>query len=264
MDRSPSVSALSPRLQRLLDLAIRGVPDKAIAIELGVSPHTVDASWRRLREAFGAANRAETIARYLNDREERRVAELCDQIEALERQAEAFREANARLTDALETGNALVVQRFETGARAALADAESRDRLRRLEEAVEKSDTVYYEGEIGGLWRKHWATENCARFGLSAASFVSGETRISDLIPAQDMLATMAALERALAEGKTSFVTFYRIHAPDGTIRWVRDHTTLIRDARGEAIRYLGCATDVTDLAARCDPALLLHPPSPR
>ncbi len=260
MPDRPPFPTLTPRLEKLLDLAGEGVPDKAIASELGVSPHTVDASWRRLRKTFGTANRAETIACHAKARESRRVDELCTRISILEGEAEALREANARLNGALEERHGPVVRRLEASARAALADREEQDRLRRLKEAVESSDTMLYEGEIGGLWRKYWATENTANFGFSATSFASGETRIADLVPAQDMVAVLATFERALAEGEKNVVVFYRIRRPEGTLRWIRDCMTILRDERGEPVRYFGCATDITDLAAQLDPALLLHP----
>lgn len=251
---------LTPRLERLLELAAQGVPDKAIAAELGISAHTVDACWRKLREIYGSANRAETIAKHAEGQGARRVAELCAQIGGLEREVATLREANARLTTALEQQNESLVRQFESRARAALANADHWDRLQKLEEAIESSDTVLYEGEIGGLWRKHWATENVARYGFTAAAFVSGEIRIVDYIPAQDAVANMAAFERAVADGAKGFVSYYRIRMPDETYRWLRDHMTIVRDADGEPVRYYGIATDVTDLAAQCDPALLLHP----
>ena len=153
-----------------------------------------------------------------------------------------------------------VIRRIEASARAAIVGANERDRLRRLEQAVEASDTIYYEGEIGGLWRKHWATENSEKIGLSAASFVSGDTRIADLIPAQDLLAIMASFEKTLTDGLASVVTLYRVRQPNESYRWVRDRMTVLRNEAGEAVRYFGCATDVTELAEHCDPALLLHP----
>jgi len=40
----------------------------------------------------------------------------------------------------------------------------------------------------------------------------------------------------------------YRIRRPDGSIRWIFDRGFVIRDAGGRAVRYLGLASDVTEL----------------
>ena len=39
----------------------------------------------------------------------------------------------------------------------------------------------------------------------------------------------------------------YRIHRPDGTVRWIHDHGVLIRDERGRAYRVCGIAEDITE-----------------
>jgi PAS domain S-box-containing protein len=42
--------------------------------------------------------------------------------------------------------------------------------------------------------------------------------------------------------------TSYRVRRPDGSIRWIFDRGFVIRDPAGRAIRYLGLASDVTEL----------------
>jgi PAS domain S-box-containing protein len=45
---------------------------------------------------------------------------------------------------------------------------------------------------------------------------------------------------------KGDFDEEYRIHRPDGTVRWIHDHGVLIRDERGRAYRACGIAEDIT------------------
>jgi PAS domain S-box-containing protein len=62
--------------------------------------------------------------------------------------------------------------------------------------------------------------------------------------------------------------TSYRVRRPDGSIRWIFDRGFVIRDPAGRPIRYLGLASDVTELVQLGEfvPAQLEHrspkPPS--
>ncbi len=62
--------------------------------------------------------------------------------------------------------------------------------------------------------------------------------------------------------------TSYRIRRSDGSIRWIFDRGFLIRDPAGRPIRYLGLASDITELVQQGEfvPAQLEHrspnPPS--
>jgi PAS domain S-box-containing protein len=62
--------------------------------------------------------------------------------------------------------------------------------------------------------------------------------------------------------------TAYRIQRPDGSIRWIFDRGFVIRDPAGRPIRYLGLASDITELVQQGEfvPAQLEHrspnPPS--
>jgi PAS domain S-box-containing protein len=67
-DHSPSFrEALSHREQQLLDYAVRGYTDQAIANELGISLATVGTYWGRVRIKFGPYNRTELVALYLKE-----------------------------------------------------------------------------------------------------------------------------------------------------------------------------------------------------
>jgi PAS domain S-box-containing protein len=60
--------------------------------------------------------------------------------------------------------------------------------------------------------------------------------------------------------------TAYRVQRPDGSIRWIFDRGFVIRDPAGRPIRYLGLASDVTELVRQGEfvPAQIEHrAPSP-
>jgi len=55
---------LSPREFLLVSLAAGGLTDKEIAIRIPISLPTVKTYWQRVRQKFGAANRAQCVARF--------------------------------------------------------------------------------------------------------------------------------------------------------------------------------------------------------
>ncbi|HET7034384.1 MAG TPA: response regulator transcription factor [Thermomicrobiaceae bacterium] len=59
----PAGTALSGREREVLDLIAQGLPNKAIAIELGISEHTVKFHVGSILSKLGAASRAEALAR---------------------------------------------------------------------------------------------------------------------------------------------------------------------------------------------------------
>jgi DNA-binding NarL/FixJ family response regulator len=55
----PTLTVLSKRQQEILQAACGGVPDKAIAADLGVSPRTLEGHWRAIHQKLGTANRCQ-------------------------------------------------------------------------------------------------------------------------------------------------------------------------------------------------------------
>jgi PAS domain S-box-containing protein len=58
---------LSPREKQLLEMAVIGMTDQAIANNLGISIATVGTYWGRVRIKFGPFSRTELVALYLKD-----------------------------------------------------------------------------------------------------------------------------------------------------------------------------------------------------
>ena len=49
------------RIDQIVELAAQGMTDKQIASHLGISRHTVDSHWRRLREKSGLSARTALV-----------------------------------------------------------------------------------------------------------------------------------------------------------------------------------------------------------
>ena len=60
-----STHELSPRESQIVDLAIQGLTNEAIAISLEISVGTVNTYWLRIRLKVGGVGRTDTVARVI-------------------------------------------------------------------------------------------------------------------------------------------------------------------------------------------------------
>lgn len=67
---------LSTRELEVLQLAMEGLTDHAIANQLDLGMCTVNTYWSRIRTKFGAVSRTELVARYVTDKADRAIAQL--------------------------------------------------------------------------------------------------------------------------------------------------------------------------------------------
>lgn len=79
MDRSASISQLSPRELQLIQFATQGLTDTAIALRLGISEATVGTYWGRVRIKIGPYNRTEIVSIFLRAQQEEALNELREQ-----------------------------------------------------------------------------------------------------------------------------------------------------------------------------------------
>jgi DNA-binding CsgD family transcriptional regulator len=63
---------MSRRKSQTLKCLLRGLSEKQIALELGISRHTIHVYVKELHKQFGVASRGELLARWISDPEEDR------------------------------------------------------------------------------------------------------------------------------------------------------------------------------------------------
>ncbi len=106
-------------------------------------------------------------------------------------------------------------------------------------------------GELG-TWRWDIATGRVEWdatleriFGLATGTFDGQFESWVALIHPDDVVDTIATLERAVAE-KSGYEVEHRVIWPDGTVHWVQGRGTVTEDAEGNATGTIGCCSDVT------------------
>jgi PAS domain S-box-containing protein len=100
--------SLSPREQQLLDFAVEGYTDQAIANKLGISLATVGTYWGRVRIKFGPYNRTELVALYLKEEAAQTLSLLREENQDLVAQIEAHAKNEEALKSSLELFRGLV------------------------------------------------------------------------------------------------------------------------------------------------------------
>jgi PAS domain S-box-containing protein len=127
---------------------------------------------------------------------------------------------------------------------------ESEERFRQLAENVQgvfwmrsiKGQTIYVSPSYEAIW------------GRSRQSLYDNSGSWIDAVVEEDRPKIRRKHESH--EAAQSSDEEYRIARPDGSIRWIRDRSFAIRDARGEIYRYGGIAEDVTERKQLADQSL--------
>ncbi len=83
--------------------------------------------------------------------------------------------------------------------------------------------------------------------GYEVDELLSGEILYKDIIHSDDWAHVSDEVKEFTEKGIDNFMhEAYRLMKKDGDILWVTDYTTVIRDADGEVINYLGYVLDIT------------------
>jgi two-component system cell cycle sensor histidine kinase/response regulator CckA len=118
---------------------------------------------------------------------------------------------------------------------------ESEARMREIAEHVD--DVLYVRQHGGGLTYVSPAYD--AIWGRPASTALDDPRGWIDFVDPSDQSILEEAHQR-LGQGDPVDVE-YRIVRPDGTIRWIRDHASPVRDPTGAMLRYVGVARDITN-----------------
>jgi two-component system cell cycle sensor histidine kinase/response regulator CckA len=118
---------------------------------------------------------------------------------------------------------------------------ESEARMREIAEHVD--DVLYVRQHGGGLTYVSPAYD--AIWGRPASTALDDPRGWIDFVDPSDQ-SILEDAHRRLGQGDPVDVE-YRIVRPDGTIRWIRDHASPVRDPLGAMLRYVGVARDITN-----------------
>ncbi len=129
--------------------------------------------------------------------------------------------------------------------RADIALAESEARFRALADNIEE---VFWVTKPNGECA--YASPAFERvWGRPCAELYKHPSLWLDAVHPEDHARIKAAIPRH-GVVRPDFSHEYRIYRPDGTMRWIRDRGSAVRDERGELVGFVGIAEDITDQQA--------------
>jgi PAS domain S-box-containing protein len=118
--------------------------------------------------------------------------------------------------------------------------------LTRLDVALEAGAVGIWERDLR-TGRVVWDERNSAIFGLEGPlEFAGDDAELLAQIHPDDHPSVRDAMQSALA-GSGEFVCEMRVLRADGEVRWAVSRGRVVRDSRGEPLRFLGTTVDVTD-----------------
>ena len=118
---------------------------------------------------------------------------------------------------------------------------ESEERFRQLAESIAE---VFWISDPEKLRMIYVSPAYALIWGRSEQSLYDNPRSFLEAIHPEDRARIEQALPRQVQGG---YHEEYRIVRPDGAVRWIRDRAFPVRDARGNAYRVTGIATDITE-----------------
>ncbi|QGZ54116.1 EAL domain-containing protein [Paraburkholderia acidiphila] len=127
----------------------------------------------------------------------------------------------------------------------------------RLEAEVRKNEerlTLGFEGINAGLWDWEVGSRQCyfsnwlyEQLGYDVGTRFESDTGLTQLVHPNDLTLVRHALRQHLARA-TPFDVEFRLRTLAGSYCWCRARGQAVRDARGRAVRMVGCLFDITEL----------------
>ena len=120
------------------------------------------------------------------------------------------------------------------------------DRLRTMNELVNRSPLVVIERRNTEGWPVSYASDSVRQWGYAPTDLLDGQRQYIDLIHPDDVQQVNDEVTRYFAHGPDEYRQAYRIRKADGGWAWVEDHTSLTRDASGNVLTSSGILLDTT------------------
>jgi PAS domain S-box-containing protein len=121
--------------------------------------------------------------------------------------------------------------------------------MKNLIELFNKGPIILFQWKNETNWPVEFVTDNVAELtGYSKEELLSGVVSYGEIIHPEDL----ERVRREVAENSKAgvarfFHTPYRIVSKDGTVLWVSDHTSVIRNGNGDIDGFAGYISDITE-----------------
>jgi len=220
-ERNPGVG-LTERQREIVQLAAKGCGDAEVANQLGISLHTVQSHWKRIREIYNSTSRGAIIASIVAETQNQRSNEtdernqyLLLQIAENQMLLEKLEEANKKLAEVLKENQRLLSEQMSATAKFRNQHGNRLERLEKLTSLLREQVVVIHEGEYGASWRKTFMTEAVDITGYAHEKWTDGEVTIYDVMRPEDTAHALKSLENMDGTNERCIIA-YRAKDKDG------------------------------------------------
>lgn len=124
---------------------------------------------------------------------------------------------------------------------------ETRTLLNRIVSVLDNNNIMMFVWNVGDEWSAEYVSDNVEQYGYTPEQFLNGTVRYDMLIHPEDLEGVHHTLLESSLEQKRQVQQEYRLVKSDGTVRWVRDITTILRDEQGRITSFESIVQDITD-----------------
>lgn len=119
--------------------------------------------------------------------------------------------------------------------------------LRRLAAIQDSSPAIAFVWRLSGGWPVEYVSPNVRQLGYTAEDFLDGRMEYGTLVHPDDRARVADEVDRFVKDGRDAFQQTYRIVNARGDVRWIDDHTRVLRDGAGHAGQAQGIIIDITE-----------------
>jgi diguanylate cyclase (GGDEF)-like protein/PAS domain S-box-containing protein len=112
---------------------------------------------------------------------------------------------------------------------------------------IENSPTILYRTAPKFPFSLTFMSKNISQYGYQPGDFLANPSLWMQLIDPADLPGLLGDM-RSICEGKTDSVhNEFRLHQPNGSVRWADGHGNALRDGGGNLVAIEGILTDITE-----------------
>lgn len=181
---------------------------------------------------------------------EKLVAELVEELEQVKAELKTAETANAELTQKVEILSNLEVEFKNQKAEFEQNYTQWKQLEKKLSLAqliVDQSPVILFRRLAGEKPTLEYISDNIRQFGYSPEEFLQGKLVYKDIIHPDDFETIHSQIKHYAAMDVEEYSLIYRLLTKKGTVRWITDQTSVVRDENGQKTHNQGIIIDIIE-----------------
>ncbi|UCF03078.1 MAG: SpoIIE family protein phosphatase [Deltaproteobacteria bacterium] len=176
--------------------------------------------------------------------------ELLQKLNSLQQKAAEAEGLRSRL-EKVENLYGELEEKFEKQSREYAQERAERDRteemLRMANVIIDKSPVILFRRLLGDQPSLLYFSRNIARFGYTTDGLLYGTMDYKDIVHPDDLARFEEEIRDYAEKDVEEYTQIYRILTKSGEVRWIKDQTSVVKDANGIKTQTQGVLVDITE-----------------